>query len=174
MGFGAICGIRAGLAVVWLLNRLHLEFEGLYPVLTVAVVMLTYSVTDLIGGNGFLAVYLTGIVMGNRNFIQRRSLTRFHDGLAWLLQIAMFLTLGLLVFPSRLIPVASVSVILTAVLMFVARPVAVFLSLAFSRLGLRERTVIAWVGLRGAVPIESGHVSAAGGGAQLRDDLPYR
>lgn len=153
MSLGAICGIGAGFAAVWLLNRLHLEFEGLYPVLTVAVVMLTYSVTDLIGGNGFLAVYLTGIVMGNRNFIQRRSLTRFHDGLAWLLQIAMFLTLGLLVFPSRLVPVASVSAILTAVLMFVARPVAVFLSLAFSRLSLRERTVIAWVGLRGAVPI---------------------
>jgi cell volume regulation protein A len=135
------------------LNRLRLEFEGLYPVLTIAVVMLTYSVTDLIGGNGFLAVYLAGIVMGNRNFIQRRRLTRFHDGLAWLLQIAMFLTLGLLVFPSRLVPVASVSLALTALLMFVARPVAVFLSLAFSKMTLRERLLIAWVGLRGAVPI---------------------
>jgi cell volume regulation protein A len=153
MTFGAICGIAFGYGAVWLLNRLRLESDGLYPVVTVAVVGLTYSATEFLGGNGFLAVYLTGIVMGNRNFIQRRSLTRFHDGLAWLMQIAMFLTLGLLVFPSQLLPVAGASIALGIVLIFVARPMAVFVSMTAARLNLREKTLLSWVGLRGAVPI---------------------
>jgi cell volume regulation protein A len=153
MTFGAAAGLAAGYAAVALLNALRLEADGLYPVLTVAIVLFTYGATDLIGGNGFLAVYLAGIVMGNRNFIQRRSLTRFHDGLAWLMQIAMFLSLGLLVFPSQLPPLAGVSLALAAVLTFIARPVAVFLSLAASKLDIREKTLISWVGLRGAVPI---------------------
>ncbi|MEA2488583.1 MAG: potassium/hydrogen antiporter [Acidobacteriota bacterium] len=153
MTFGAVAGLAAGFAAVALLNALRLEADGLYPVLTVAVVLFTYGATVLIGGNGFLAVYLAGIVMGNRNFIQRRSLTRFHDGLAWLMQIAMFLTLGLLVFPSQLPPLAGVSLALAAVLTFIARPIAVFVALAASHLNVREKTVIAWTGLRGAVPI---------------------
>ncbi|HUP50529.1 MAG TPA: potassium/proton antiporter [Thermoanaerobaculia bacterium] len=153
MSFGAILGVAAGFLAVRMLNRVQLEYDGLYPVLTIAVVMLTYGLTNMAGGNGFLAVYLTGIVMGNRNFIQRRTLTRFHDGIAWLMQIAMFLTLGLLVYPSQLLPVAGVSLALAAALMLVARPVAVFLGLIGARLDLREKTFIAWVGLRGAVPI---------------------
>lgn len=153
MSLGAIVGLAAGWLAVRMLNGIQLEYDGLYPVLTIAVVMMTYSLTDLIGGNGFLAVYLAGIVMGNHNFIQRRTLTRFHDGIAWLMQIAMFLTLGLLVFPKQLLTVTGISLATAGVLMFVARPIATFLGLALSNLNVREKTVIAWVGLRGAVPI---------------------
>ncbi|HWW61042.1 MAG TPA: potassium/proton antiporter, partial [Thermoanaerobaculia bacterium] len=153
MSFGAAVGLGAGFLAVWFLNRTRLEHGGLYPVLTIATVLLTYGVADLIGGNGFLAVYLAGIVMGNRNFIQRRSLTRFHDGIAWLMQIAMFLTLGLLVFPSHLVPVAGVSLAVAAILTLVARPAAVFVALSASGMTWREKLLIGWIGLRGAVPI---------------------
>ena len=153
MTFGAVAGIVIGWLVVEMINRLHLEYQGLYPVLTIAVVLFTYGATSMIGGNGFLAVYLLGITMARQNFVQRRTLLRFHDGVAWLMQIAMFITLGLLVFPSQLPPVAVASLLIAAALMFVARPLAVFLCLAFSRVPWREKTLISWVGLRGAVPI---------------------
>jgi cell volume regulation protein A len=153
MTFGAVAGIAAGIATVRLLNRARLEYQGLYPVVTIAMVMLTYGATAFIGGNGFLAVYLLGVVMARENYVQRRTLTRFHDGIAWLMQIAMFITLGLLVFPSKLPSVAGVSLAVAAVLMLVARPVAVLLTLAPVRMPLREKLLVAWVGLRGAVPI---------------------
>jgi cell volume regulation protein A len=145
--------VLIGIAAVKLINRLRLDVQGLYPVLTIAVVLFTYGATSMIGGNGFLAVYITGIVMGSRNFVQRRTLVRFHDGLAWLMQIAMFVTLGLLVFPSHLVPVAGVSVLVAIVLIFVARPLAVFVSLAASKMNVREKALVSWVGLRGAVTI---------------------
>jgi cell volume regulation protein A len=119
----------------------------------IAVVGFVYSVTSIAGGNGFLAVYLTGIIVGNSNFIHRKSIVKFHDGLAWLMQIAMFLTLGLLVFPSQLVPVIGSGLLISAFLIVVARPVAVFISLCFSKFSLREKAFISWVGLRGAVPI---------------------
>lgn len=153
MAFGAIAGVAAGYGGVRLLNRLRLEVLGLYPVLTIALVLLAYSVTALVGGSGFLAVYVAGVTMARHNFIQRRTLTRFHDGLAWLMQIAMFVTLGLLVFPHQLVPVAGISIAIAAVLIFVARPIAVFIALAASRLTVREKLFVSWVGLRGAVPI---------------------
>lgn len=153
MGLGTLIGIAVGFGAVWLLNRLRLDFGGLYPVLTIAVVLFAYGATALAHGNGFLAVYVTGLVMGTRNFIQRRSLMRFHDGIAWLMQIAMFLTLGLLVFPRQLLGVTGQGLAIAFCLIFVARPVAVFLSLATSELNVREKLLISWVGLRGAVPI---------------------
>lgn len=153
MVFGAMLGYLFGRGAVAIVNRVRLESEGLYPVLTIALVLLTYSATTTLGGNGFLAVYLAGLVMGNSGLIHRRSLLRFHDGLAWLMQIAMFLTLGLLVFPSRLLPVVGGGLLLSAFLILVARPVSVFLSLLASRIGWREKSMVAWVGLRGAVPI---------------------
>jgi len=153
MSFGAVAGIGIGRLAVRLANRLRLEQPGLYPVMSIAVVLLSYGATSLLGGNGFLAVYVAGITMAHRNFIQRRSLTRFHDGVAWLMQIAMFVTLGLLVFPSHLPPVAGVSLGVAAFLIFIARPIAVFIALAASRMTVREKLLISWVGLRGAVPI---------------------
>jgi cell volume regulation protein A len=153
MSAGAATGYLVGRGTVLLVNRLRLEYEGLYPVLTLSLVLLTYGASEALGGNGFLAVYVAGLVAGNSDFLHKRSLVRFHDGLAWLMQIVMFLALGLLVFPSRLVTVAGAGLVTALVLMLLARPVSVFLVLAPSRLSLREKTLVAWVGLRGAVPI---------------------
>jgi potassium/hydrogen antiporter len=150
---GAAIGYGIGKVMVLLINRLRLEYDGLYPVLTLSLVLLTYGGSTWLGGNGFLAVYLAGLMMGNSDFIHKRSLMRFHDGLAWLMQIAMFLTLGLQVFPTQLVPIAGTGLLLALFLMIVARPLAVFLTLAFTSLTLQEKTMVAWVGLRGAVPI---------------------
>ncbi|MEJ5199489.1 MAG: potassium/proton antiporter [Anaerolineae bacterium] len=153
MILGALLGYGMGRAMGWLINHIRLHVEGLYPVLTVALTLLTYGGTAALGGNGFLAVYLAGLTLGRGDFIHRRSLLRFHDGLAWLMQIAMFLTLGLLVFPSRLPAVAGVALLAALFLMFVARPVSVLLTLLPFRLPGRDQAMVAWVGLRGAVPI---------------------
>lgn len=153
MAVGGIVGYTMGRGMVLLVNRLRLGYEGLYPVLTVALVALTYGAATLLNGNGFVAVYLAGLVMGNRDFVHKRSLLRFHDGVGWLMQIAMFLTLGLLVFPSRLVPVAGTSLLIAAFLMVVARPASVFIALLPIRISLREKLMISWIGLRGAVPI---------------------
>jgi cell volume regulation protein A len=153
MVLGALVGYGLGRAMVWIVNRVQLGYDGLYPVLTLACVLFVYGATTVLGGNGFLAVYLAGIVVGNHDFIHKRSLLRFHDGLAWLMQIAMFLTLGLLVFPSQLFPVIGLGILIAVWLMFVARPVAVFASLIGSKMPASEKTLISWVGLRGAVPI---------------------
>jgi potassium/hydrogen antiporter len=150
---GVVLGFIFGKLTVFLANRLHLGFEGLYPVLTLSIVFLTYSITSMAYGNGFLAVYLAGIVAGHQDFVHRRSLVRFHNGLAWIMQIAMFLTLGLLVFPSRIIPIIGTGLLIAVALVFIARPVSIFLSMMFSKFDLREKTFISWVGLRGAVPI---------------------
>jgi len=122
-------------------------------VFTLALVVFTYGATASLGGNGFLAVYIAGLVMSNNDFIHKQSLIRFHDGLAWLMQITMFLTLGLLVFPSRLVPVIGVGLMVALFLMFIARPASVFLALTFTKTRWREKAMVSWVGLRGAVPI---------------------
>ncbi len=153
MLIGAVLGYCMGRVMVFLINRLKLGYEGLYPVLTLSLVLLTFGLTNAIGGNGFLAVYLAGIILARHDFIHKRSLVRFHDGLAWLMQIAMFLSLGLLVFPSRLVPVAGIGLLIAGWLIFIARPVSVFVSLLPSALNWREKAFISWVGLRGAVPI---------------------
>lgn len=153
MLLGAFLGWFCGWLMAVIINRLRLAYDGLYPVLLIALVLLTYSITALLGGNGFLAVYLAGIMVGNRSVIHRRSLMRFFDGLAWLMQIVMFLTLGLLVFPSQLIPVAGIGLFVSLFLMFVARPLSVFLTLLPFRMNVREVAMVGWVGLRGAVPI---------------------
>jgi cell volume regulation protein A len=150
---GTVLGYGMGRVMLFLVNRLKLGYEGLYPVLTLSLVFLTFGLTDLIGGSGFLAVYLAGIVLGHHDFIHKRSLLRFHDGLAWLMQIAMFLTLGLLVFPSRLVPIMGIGLLIAGCLMIIARPVSIFLGLLPSALNWREKTFASWVGLRGAVPI---------------------
>ena len=128
MTLGGLVGYGMGRTLSTAVNRLRLEYEGLYPALTIALVLLTYALTDLIGGNGFLAVYVAGIVMRRAAFIHKRSLIRFHDGIAWLMQIVMFLTLGLQVFPSRLPAVAASGFAIALFLMFIGRPVAVFLT----------------------------------------------
>jgi cell volume regulation protein A len=153
MALGAALGYVMGRAITWVINHVRLEFEGLYPALTLALMLLTYALTAGVGGNGFLAVYVAGLVLGNRTFVHKKSLLRFHDGMAWLMQIAMFLALGLLVFPSRLAPIAVPGLLIALFLIFVARPIAVFVTLLPVRMSVREKAMVAWVGLRGAVPI---------------------
>jgi potassium/hydrogen antiporter len=150
---GGILGIVLGWLMSFTINKAQLETEGLYPVLIMAMIFFTFSVTDLLGGNGFLAVYLSALVLGNSNFLHKKSIVRFYDGQAWIMQIVMFLTLGLLVFPSSLKPIAGTGILIALVLMFVARPLAVFISLSFFKMKMREKLFISWVGLRGAVPI---------------------
>lgn len=153
MLLGAIIGIGMGWVMLFLINRLRLGYEGLYPVLLFAMLMLTYGVAAWSGGNGFLAVYLAGIYLGHQNFVHKRSMMRFSDGMAWLMQITMFITLGLLVFPSRLVSIIGVSLLLALFLMLVARPFSVLLTLLPSRIKFRHKLFVSWVGLRGAVPI---------------------
>lgn len=154
MTVGVAAGLAFGKLMVWLLNHIRLDIQGLYPVLVLALVFLTFSLSDSLAGNGFLAVYTAGIIMGNSSFIHKKSVIRYYDGQAWLMQIIMFLTLGLLVFPSRLPPILGKGVLISVFLILVARPLAVFVSLAFATdLNARKKLFIAWVGLRGAAPI---------------------
>jgi cell volume regulation protein A len=153
MAIGAAGGWLFGRITVFAVNRIRLQQEGLYVVFTVGMTLLIYAATALAGGNGFLAVYLAGIVVGNANLVHKRSLLRFHDGVAWLMQIGMFLTLGLLVFPAQLPPVIGTGVLLALFLVFVARPLSVAAALIWFRRSPREMLMVAWAGLRGAVPI---------------------
>lgn len=150
---GGLIGFLTARAGLFFINRLKLGYEGLYPVLCFGLIFLCYSVTNLLGGSGFLAVYIAGLTMGREEFLHKRSLLRFYDSLAWLMQIVMFLTLGLLVFPSHLVTVILPGLALAIFLMLVARPLSVLISLLRSRFGLQEKIFISWVGLRGAVPI---------------------
>jgi len=153
MAIGALAGYLIGRVAVWVMQKLDLEATGLYSVLSVAWVLLSFSLTEVVGGNGFLAVYVAGLMYGSGEFAQRKGLNKFHDGIAWLMQIGLFLVLGLLVFPHKLPAVAWQGLLAAGLLILVARPVSVFISLAYSRTTLSERALISWAGLRGAVPI---------------------
>ncbi|MCC6503480.1 MAG: potassium/proton antiporter [Deltaproteobacteria bacterium] len=153
VALGALVGYGMGKATAALINWLQLDYDGLYLVLSLALVLFTYSLSYALGGNGFLSVYLAGIILGNTEFLKKKSIMNFHDGLAWLMQITMFLALGLLVFPSRLVPIIGVGLLISFFLIFIARPASVFLTLAIFRVPFRARLLISWVGLRGAVPI---------------------
>ena len=153
MVVGTAIGIAMGEIMRRSFNALDLELEGIYPVLSVALALLTYGLADYLEGSGFLAVYLAGLVMARKPFTHQQSVLRFHDGLAWLMQVTMFLALGLQVFPARLLPIAGVGLLVSLFLIFVARPASVHVALAFSPMSFREQTLVAWAGLRGAVPI---------------------
>ncbi len=150
---GLLLGYLMARVFVRIINRVKLDYEGLYPVLSLGWVLLTYALTAWLKGSGFLAVYITGLVLGKESFSHKKSLIRFQDGIAWLMQILMFLTLGLLVFPSQLIPVAGQGLAVALILILVARPAAVFISLIPFGFTFREKHLISWVGLRGSVPI---------------------
>lgn len=150
---GGVLGYAFGVLLPSLFNRLRFEYSGLYSVFSVAWVLLIYTVSTKVGGNGFLAVYIAGIFINKKEFAHKKSLVGFHDGIAWTMQIVVFLTLGLLVFPSELPAVAIMGFIIALWLMFIARPIGVFISLLFSRYNIKEKMFISWVGLRGVVPI---------------------
>lgn len=153
MSIGLIAGLLSGKLTTWIINHANLGYDGLYSVLALSFVPLIYATTDLLGGSGFLAVYLAGLVMGNSTFVHRRSLMHLFDGVGWLMQIAMFLTLGLLVFPSQLMTIAGSGLLIAVVLIVLGRPISVFLSMMFTKSNTRAKLMVSWVGLRGAAPI---------------------
>ncbi len=152
-GVGTMIGVGVGYFAAWLVNRINLDYPGLYPILALALGFLSYGLAAVLGGSGFLAVYLTGIVLGNSRLVFKNGIFLFHDAGAWLGQIMLFIMLGLLSFPSRLLSVALEGLVVALVLIFLARPIAVMLSAFPFRFSLREYTFLSWVGLKGAVPI---------------------
>lgn len=150
---GTAVGLAVGFGGVWVLKNVQLGAAGLYPVLATALAFLSFGLAAVFGGSGFLAVYLTGMVIGNRRPVFHRGILLFHDAATWICQILMFMTLGLLSFPSRLIDAAGLALLIAAVLILIARPVAVFLCTLPFRFSIPERCFLSWVGLKGAVPI---------------------
>ncbi|SFF10630.1 potassium/proton antiporter [Sunxiuqinia elliptica] len=150
---GGILGLVIGKLGSIVINRIELVYEGLYIVLVIAIMFFSFSATNFIGGNGFLAVYISAVFLGNQELIHKKSILKSFDSFAWLMQIILFLTLGLLVFPKQIIPFAGIGLVISMVLIFVARPLSVFISLIPFKIQKRSRWFISWVGLRGAVPI---------------------
>lgn len=151
---GTALGYGLGRFSVWVVNRISLPNGSLYPVMLLSLAYITFTLTEILHGNGYLAVYIAGLVVGNSRLAYRREMTTFMEGLTWLLQIVMFLTLGLLVNPTELFSVAGVAISISLFLVFVARPISVHLCLLpFHKLPFRAQAFLSWVGLRGAVPI---------------------
>ena len=151
---GLIAGYILGKVSVWIINRVNVENQSLYPILLLAVIFFIFSITSLLKGNGYLAVYIAGLVVGNTKIIHKKSIVTFFDGFTWLWQIVMFITLGLLVNPHELLPVAGIGLTVGIFMIIFARPITVFLCLLpFRNFTTKAKLYISWVGLRGAVPI---------------------
>lgn len=151
---GGSVGYAFGRFAVWLVNRIGLSNSSLYPILLLSLVFATFTITDLLKGNGYLAVYIAGVIVGNARLVYRKEINTFMNGLTWLFQIIMFLTLGLLVNPHEMLDVAVVALLIGLFMIFIARPVSVFACLLpFRHISNKARVFISWVGLRGAVPI---------------------
>lgn len=153
MGIGSAVGLAAGWLSVRIINRIHLTTSGLYPVMVAAFGLLSFGVAANLGGSGFLAIFIAGVVIGNSRFVFQRSTFLFHDGLAWLGQIVMFVFLGLLINPSSLLDVWQEGLMIAIVLTLIARPLSVIPVLKIFGFNAREITLVSWVGLRGSVPI---------------------
>ncbi len=153
LAIGLVVGLGVGRLAVLAFRSTRLSAPGLYPVASIAFAALGFGIADVLHGSGFISVYLVGLALGSAAIPGKRTIDEFHDGLAWISQIAMFMTLGLLVNPSQFGGVVGEGLLVTAVLMFVARPLAVYLATLGSGLNIRESTLVGWAGLRGAVPI---------------------
>lgn len=153
-GVGLLVGFLLGKLLVWFLNRVNIPNRILYPILVLSGLFLCYGLCDLIQANGFLATYIFGIVLGNSKLVNRGIINHFFDGITWLLQIILFVMLGLLVNPKNMIESAPLAILIGVFMMLIGRPLAVFLSLLpFRKLSLRAKSYTSWVGLRGAAPI---------------------
>lgn len=152
-GLGLLGGWLGGIGTRWLVNNIGIEYEGLYGVLIFGLVVAIFSATASLGGSGFLAVYVTGIYLGKYDLLHKGSITRFFDGIAWIAQILVFLTLGLLVYPSHLLSVWKEGLLLALFMMMVARPFSVLVAAPGKALNKGERLFVSWVGLRGAAPV---------------------
>lgn len=150
---GLILGLAFGWLMLFVINKINLPYDELYPIFAIVFSLLIYSAVTIIGGSGFLAVFIASAYLGNHEFVQKKSLTRFFESLAQMGEILMFLTLGLLVFPSQLAVIIVPGLIISAVLIFLFRPIGVFISLIISKFSVKDKLFISWVGLRGAVPI---------------------
>lgn len=154
LSVGALLGYLLGKLSVIIINRIDIDNESLYPILLMAAAFFTFAATTLCKGNGYLAVYIAGLVVGNSKIIHKRSIGTFFDGFTWLMQIVMFLALGLLVNPHELLPVAPIGLLVGVFMIVFARPISVFLCLIpFKNFSVKGKMYISWVGLRGAVPI---------------------
>ncbi|MRG87782.1 potassium/proton antiporter [Salinibacillus xinjiangensis] len=153
MGLGLGLGLVLGKATVGLINNIKLDISGLYPVLAMGAAVFTYATADFFGGSGLLAVYVMAVFVGNSDLTYRFSILRFNEGFALMMQIVMFTLLGLLVFPKELTSVVWEGILIALILMFVARPIAVFISTSFMKFNVKQKLFISWAGLKGAVPI---------------------
>lgn len=152
--FGGVIGYAAGRFSVWLVNKINLSNSSLYPILLLSLVFITFTVIDQLKGNGYLAVYIMGMIVGNARLAFRKDISTFMNGLTWLFQIIVFLTLGLLVNPHEMLDIAAVAMLIGIFMILAARPISVFLCLLpFRKLTNKARLFVSWVGLRGAVPI---------------------
>lgn len=153
VGVGVAGGFLIGKLFSFILKKIHFEVEGLYPLLVTAVVILSYALCSILGGNGYLCVYLVGIMLGNSKIMYRRMLVHFFDGISWLMQLLLFFMLGLLCFPSMLPGVLVSGVLVSLFMILVARPAATFGILSWFRMPFRQQLFVSWVGLRGAASI---------------------
>jgi cell volume regulation protein A len=151
---GAVSGFGLGKLAVRVINNSHINNSSLYPILVFTFCIFIFSFTYFIKGNSYLAVYIGGLVIGNSKFLHKRSALNFFDGMAWMSQLLMFLTLGLLVNPRELIPIIIPGLIISFLMIFLTRPLSVFISLLpFPKMPVKDKVFVSWVGLRGAVPI---------------------
>ncbi|MGH4050767.1 MAG: potassium/proton antiporter [Clostridium sp.] len=150
---GLLIGVVLAKISAWILKNVNFEIEGLYPVFVMAIAVLAYSVSSWIGGNGYLSVYIAGIIIGNSKIKNKRSLVKFLDGVSWLMQIMLFFILGLLSFPSHLQSLLVPGILISLFLIFIARPIAAFGILGFFKIPLKHKLFISWVGIRGASSI---------------------
>lgn len=154
LSIGGVAGYALGKLSVYLINKIKIGNPSLYPILVVTICLFIFSATYYAKGNGYLAVYIAGLVIGNSKFVHKRSSLNFFDGLAWLSQLLMFLTLGLLVNPHELVPIIIPGLLISFLIIFVSRPLSVFLCLfPFKKMNAKSKVFVSWVGLRGAVPI---------------------
>ena len=153
MGFGLLAGLLIGKFAVWSINKINLDSSGLYPVFALSFAIFAFSIPALLSASGLLAVYVTAVLIGNADVNYRLSIQHFHEGFAWVAHLLMFVLLGLLVFPAGLISITWQGLILSFILMFVARPISVFLCTIYMKFTLKEKTLVSLAGLKGAVPI---------------------
>lgn len=153
IAIGVLVGAIVGKLSVWLINNINLDIDGLYSIIVISTALLSYAGAGLLSGNGFLAVYITGLILGNSRLVHKISLVRYFDGLSWLMQILLFFTLGLLSFPSRLPSVSMKGMVIALFIIFIARPVAIFIVLTLFKKPIKEQLLVSWVGFRGAAAI---------------------
>ena len=152
--FGLLVGILLAKCTIFFIKNLKFEIKGFYPIFILAIAILSYSLSESLGGNGYLSVYMSGIIIGNSSHLPyKKSLFQFFDCISWIMQIVLFFMLGLLSFPSKFINIIGISVSISIFMILVARPVATFITLYPFKYSIKEKLFISWVGLRGAASI---------------------